>query len=56
MCGIAGLIHRDMIARELLIEFQMSDRHPMLDLRIGIGCGLSIPNFLSGTCNIAVHK
>ena len=24
---------RDMIARELLIKFQMSDRHPMVDLR-----------------------
>jgi hypothetical protein len=24
---------RDMIARELLIKFQMSDRHPMIDLR-----------------------
>jgi hypothetical protein len=24
---------RDMIARELLIKFQMSSRHPMVDLR-----------------------
>ena len=24
---------RDMIARELLIKFQMSDRHPLVDLR-----------------------
>ena len=24
---------RDMIAREMLIKFQMSDRHPMVDLR-----------------------
>ena len=24
---------RDMIARELLIKFQMSPRHPMVDLR-----------------------
>ena len=24
---------RDMIARELLIKFQMSDRHPLADLR-----------------------
>ena len=24
---------RDMIARELLIKFQMSDRHPMVQLR-----------------------
>jgi hypothetical protein len=24
---------RDMIARELLIKFQMSDRHPLSDLR-----------------------
>ena len=24
---------RDMIARELLIRFQMSDRHPLADLR-----------------------
>jgi len=24
---------RDMIARELLIRFQMSPRHPMVDLR-----------------------
>jgi hypothetical protein len=23
---------RDMLARELLIKFQMSDRHPMVDL------------------------
>ena len=25
--------HRDMIARELLINFQMSDRHPLVSLR-----------------------
>ncbi|MFQ5545616.1 MAG: hypothetical protein ACE5FE_06540 [Acidiferrobacterales bacterium] len=24
---------RDMIARELLVKFQMSDRHPMVDLK-----------------------
>jgi len=24
---------RDMLARELLIKFQMSQRHPMIDLR-----------------------
>ena len=28
---------RDMIARELLIKFQMSDRHPLADLRKAYG-------------------
>ena len=27
---------RDMIARELLLKFQMSDRHPLVTLRKGI--------------------
>ena len=28
---------RDMIARELLVKFQMSDRHPMVDLKKAYG-------------------
>ena len=32
-----GQQDRDMIARELLVKFQMSDRHPMVDLKKAYG-------------------